>query len=235
MPGATLAIDFFLQTKQTTLPLPSQYVNTTINISDHLPVSCSFDTTIQPSIGPSKVRKWRKKSDWKKINIDVYQSVCDEIMGRIKVPYHLLQANPSLEITEKQIDLNVYCMEIIDTLRVTESAAVPQRRVRIGTEVPRWKENPLLAQLRHASKFWHKMWMDIGKPRSGAVNTVRIYLKRKFAKCLQKHNAAILGENSNTLKSEPSAVWNFLKRKKELIATVPASGPQKNSGIVITK
>ena len=223
--GATSALDFFLQTKQTTLPLPSPYVNTTINISDHLPVSCSFDTTIQPSIGLSKVRKWRKKSDWKKINIDVYQSVCDEIMGRIKVPYHLLQANPSLETTEKQIDLNVYCMEIIHALRVAESAAVPQRKVRIGTEVPRWKENPLLAQLCHASKFWHKMWMDIGKPRSGAVNTVRIYLKRKFAKCLQKHNATILDENSNTLKSDPNAVWNFLKRKKRSDCDGPSLWP----------
>ena len=74
------------------------------------------------------------------------------------------------------------------------------------------------------------MWMDIGKPRSGAVNKARIYLKRKFAKCLQKHNTTIPDENSNALKSEPNAVWNFLKRKKEVIATVPASVPQKNSG-----
>ncbi|XP_065582546.1 uncharacterized protein LOC136041729 [Artemia franciscana] len=146
-------------------------------------------------------------------------------MGRIKVPYHLLQANPSLETTEKQIDLNVYCMEIIHALGVAESAAVPQRRVRIGTEAPRWKENPLLAQLCHASKFWHKMWMDIGKPWSGAVNTVRIYLKRKFAKCLQKHNATILNENSSTLKSDPNAVWNFLKGKKRCDCNGPSLWP----------
>ncbi|KAK2711552.1 hypothetical protein QYM36_012645, partial [Artemia franciscana] len=199
----------------------------TINISDHLPVSCSFNTTIKPSIGPSNVRKWRKKSDWKKINIDEYQSVCDEMMGRIKVPYHLLQANPSLETTEKQIDLNVYCMEIIHALRVAGSAAVPQRRVRIGTEVPHWKENPFLAQLCHASKFWHKMGMDIEKPRSGAKNTVRIYLKRKFAKCLQKHNATILDENSNALKSEPNAVRNFLKRKKRSDCDGPSLWPEE--------
>ncbi|KAK2725406.1 hypothetical protein QYM36_000042 [Artemia franciscana] len=95
-------------------------------------------------------------------------------------------------------------MDIFHALRVSESAAVPQRKVRIGTEVSRWKENLLLAQLCHASKFWHKLWMDIGKPRSGAVNTVRIYLKRKFANCLQKYNNTILDENSNTLKSDPN-------------------------------
>ena len=116
-------------------------------------------------------------------------------------------------------------MQIIHALRVAESAAVPQRRVRIGTEVPRWKENPLLAQLCHASKFWHMMWMDIGKPRSGVVNTVRIYLKRKFAKCLQKYNATILDENSNVLKSEPNAVWNFLKRKKRSDCDGPSLWP----------
>ncbi|KAK2717323.1 hypothetical protein QYM36_006192 [Artemia franciscana] len=212
--GVTSALDFFLHTKQTTLPLPSPYVNTTITISDHLPVSFSFDTTIKPSIGLSKVRKWRKKSDWKKINIDIYQCVCDEILGRIKVPYHLLQTNPSLETTKKHVDLNVYCMEIIHVVRVAEGAAVPQRRVCSGTKVPRWKENPLPAQLCHASKFWHKIWMDIRKPRLAAMNTVRIYLKIKFVKCLQKHNTTILDENSNTLKSDTNAMWNFLKRKK---------------------
>ncbi|KAK2720257.1 hypothetical protein QYM36_004217 [Artemia franciscana] len=123
------------------------------------------------------------------------------------------KAIPSPETTEKQVDSNVNCMEIIHALGVAESAAVAQRKVRIGTEVPRWKENPLLAQLCHASKFWHKIPIVIGKPRSGTVNTVQIYLKRKFVKCLQRHNATILDENSNTLKSDPNAVWNFLKRK----------------------
>ena len=85
----------------------------------------------------------------------------------------------------------------------------------------------LLALLCHASKFWHKMWMDIGKPRSGAMNMVRIYLKRKFAKCLQKHNATILDENSNTLKSDPNAVWNFLKRKKRSDCDGPSLWPTK--------
>ncbi|KAK2704919.1 hypothetical protein QYM36_017086 [Artemia franciscana] len=91
--------------------------------------------------------------------------------------------------------------------------------------VPRWKENPLLAQLRHASKFWHKMWMDIGKPWSGAVNMVQIYLKRKFVKCLQKHNATILDENCNVLESNPNAMWNFCKRKKRSDCNGPSLWP----------
>ncbi|KAK2726058.1 hypothetical protein QYM36_000502, partial [Artemia franciscana] len=133
-----------------------------------------------------------------------------------------------IDMVADKVDLNVYCMKIIHALRVTDSAAVPQLKVRIGTEVPRWKENPLLAQLCHSSKSWYKMWMDIGKPRFGAVNTLRIYLKKKFANCLQKHNATILDENGNTLKSDPNAVGISLKGKTEVIAAVPASGPQKN-------
>ena len=102
--------------------------------------------------------------EWEKIDIPSYPSVCDNILSKIKVPYPLLRPRSGLSQAFMQLSLTTYCSEIMHALRVAETAIVSTRKVRIGSEISKWNENPELHEACRRSQFWFQLWCDNGRP-----------------------------------------------------------------------
>lgn len=209
--GSTSNLDFFLSTKSLEI-YPSSHVNNAFSVSDHLPISNTFQVGSSNQSTPLRSHnRWIWKQEWEKIDVPTYHFVSNNILSKIKVPYFLLQTSSGLSQADKQLSLNTYCYEIVHALRIAESRAVPTRKMRIGTEIPKWNENPELSEACRRSQFWFQLWCDNGRPKVGILNNIRLYTKRKFAKCLAQHRARIIKENSARIETNPSLVWKFVK------------------------
>ena len=189
-------------------------VKLSICASDHLPISNVFCVTNKPTQPDECHRKWVVKSEWGKADSALFKSVYDNILEKIKVPFQLLQQGSPVPDNEKQILLNNYCAEITHALRCAEKAAVPTRKVRIGSENPQWSQNVQLSESCSRSKFWYTLWNECGRPRQGVLNDIRLYTKRKFAKTLAKHRTDLMDQNCKVLEGDPNAVWKYIKKKR---------------------
>ena len=200
-------------------------------VSDHLPVANTFIINDLLNNAPNdapKEKKWFQKTEWQKANLAMFRSVCDGILEKIKVPFQLLLQSSPIACDEKQILLNIYCSEITHALRCAEKTAVPIRKVRIGSEVPGWSENPALVNACRQAKMWYSVWIDSGRPKHGVVNSVRLYTKRQFSKCLALHRYRVIDENSESLRVDPNKIWKFIKKNRSAKAPSNESAPSES-------
>ena len=151
--------------------------------SDHLPI-CVLIPVVGTKTDDSQP-KWFLKKMWNNICVPELCDTCDRILVKLKVPYHVLQPSINLSENELRLQLNLYCEEIIYALKCADKAAIPVRWMRCKSEKYRWSSNPALASACATAKWCLRLWEDCGKPRTGAVNTVRIYSKRIFRNALQ--------------------------------------------------
>ena len=65
--------------------------------------------------------------------------------------------------------LNRYVNDVTDACISAAEASIPHTgsRSNIRGRIPGWSEH--VQPLRDKSMFWHKMWLDCGRPRLGAV------------------------------------------------------------------
>jgi len=103
--------------------------------------------------------------------------------------------------------LNIYCAEIIQALKCAESVAVAVKSVIVKTEKFGWSSNPLLQKACSDSRFWLRIWNECGRPRTGAVNSVRIFCKRKFNRELSLHMAEVKVNSAKKIAENPNLIW----------------------------
>ncbi|KAK2701520.1 hypothetical protein QYM36_019834 [Artemia franciscana] len=109
----------------------------------------------------------------------------------------------------------MYFYEICHSLRVAERVAVPLRSVRRGSRVKGWASNSELVKARAAAKFWLGVWHECDRPKSGVVNELRVYTKRRFAKELRKHRSSLKRETVSKIIENPNLVWKLRARPVE--------------------
>lgn len=194
------------------LDLESVSVGSDGAYSDHLPLSFAI-----PAVSPQCAPKTKPEParDWKKVVREQFQLNCEQILKKIKVPFHLLQWDCDLTESEIRLQLNMYFYEICHSLRVAERVAVPLRSVRRGSRVKGWASNSELVKARAAAKFWLGVWHECDRPRSGVVNELRVYTKRRFAKELRKHRSSLKRETVSKIIENPNLVWKLRARPVE--------------------
>ena len=205
--------------------------NTTVlldySISDHMPICNSFQVKPLPQTSPTNYPpEWLFSLNWEAANIDSYQSSCDYILSKIRIPFALLCCPNMTVESEKTILLNIYCSEITHAIHTAEKTAVPVRNIRHGTEVHNWRNNSYLLAACDSAKFSLHLWVDCGKPRSGVVIAVRVYTKRKFTKAIAQHKANEIARTSEIVDNSPLALWHF--RSKNKSSSGPPCMPEKD-------
>ena len=139
----TSSLDFMLSSSMIETQGKS-HVDLSVCTSDHFPIINSFKIIKAANAGYTK--KWITREDWNKIDPILYQAMLDNILDKIKVPFQLLQQSVHIPDKERQVLLNIYCSEITHALLCAETAAVPTRKVKVGTEIPKWSQNPVLSK-----------------------------------------------------------------------------------------
>ena len=79
--------------------------------SDHIPFFLSIPIRDTPSSEFAKRKsKFLRVKSWDKIDKDIFQGECDFMLDKIRVPFQLLQRQPSMDKSDIRIELNFYCI-----------------------------------------------------------------------------------------------------------------------------
>ena len=96
------------------------------------------------------------------------------------------------------------------------------------TEIHKFSQNPALVKCCNDAKFWFRIWQDCDRPKSGPVNSIRLWTKRKFDKQLKAHRTKLKEEYSSRIESDPKLIWKA--RLSEPAAEKPMIRLAKNIG-----
>jgi len=102
-------------------------------------------------------------------NLRVYQSTFSLHLNSIDVPTDVLLCNDVKCSNLSHLQrLNRYAVEITESCLHAAEATIPLTCKRqVGGRIPGWSEH--VQPLHDKSLFWHNLWMDCGRPKTGAV------------------------------------------------------------------
>lgn len=157
-------------------------VDSGINLSDHVPVSCTMALPVSTglTVGSQQCRdKGNIMSNilrWDKGDLTLYYQITSQLLQQVHVPYDLLLAKCDDHICIHQEDINCFYKELVNVMKYAAGCAIPL--VRDGNSKPYW--NVELQQLKEDSIQAHLAWTAIGKPRQGWLNRFRLHCKYKY-------------------------------------------------------
>ena len=145
------------------------------NTSDHEPLTIQFDK--QADRFSASVRKFVHKVAWHKAShadIENYRQTVNNALGNIVI---LLAALLCRDVkccnSSHQMALNTYASEISQALVAAAEVAIAHTS-EVGCNknksIPGWTE--LIQTLIAKSLFWHNVWVDCDRPKTGAVADV---------------------------------------------------------------
>ena len=136
-----------------------------------------------------------------------------------------------------RLGIEVFCHTIIDACLEAGRTCIPECKP-AGHCKPGW--NAEVKELREDSLFWHRLWVDIGRPQTGVVATVMRNTRYKYNKAVKdiKKNdlnvrKAKLAEKAN--ESDGRSLWDELKRLNRGVkcATSTLDGHSTNADNIV--
>lgn len=140
------------------------------NLSDHEPIILQLSLNInyvgfQKRIYTPRV-SWVKASD---CDIQGYKDSLSRKLNNIEIPIDaLLCIDTCCTDSHHLLCLNKYATDLTDSCLLAAEEAIPRScaRQRSG-RIPGWSE--FVQPVRDKSLFWHNLWLECGRPRTGAV------------------------------------------------------------------
>ena len=174
------------------------------NLSDHYAILSHFKITSTQTTASDLQPDCTKRLDWKVADICRYQLVLSTLLSRIQLPVDALLCQDTLCKSHSD-SLECYYKKITDCLLSASRQSVPT--VKTGVQKHWW--TPELDSLKQECIDICNLWNQIGRPRSGVINTER--LKRKF-----RYKIAVKEAASNADKAFNDKLLNQLSDKNHV-------------------
>ena len=193
--GAVSYVDHLILTENLSTCLTAhEALDEVDNFSDHLPIIAhiSFDSFL--SSGSPVVRP---RLSWTRANerdIERYRALVREKLSLIELPLEALTCH-EFDCSIHDAAISNYYFQIEQVLISSGKESIPSTRMRARAG---WKE--LAEPQRQTSLFWHLIWEDCGRPRTGWVFEVRKKTKTEY-----KRAAKWVVRNQNLLSAERMA------------------------------
>jgi len=143
------------------------------NLSDHEPVYMQLGLSFRSCIH-TLPKNTRTKPAWYKAdrtNIAEYKSDLQSRLLNVTVPTSVLSCHDVKCCIEEHASLlKQYVSDIIRICIEAANSTMPKTDRNVSLfrhRTPGWEEH--VAPARHESIFWHNMWVECGRPRSGVV------------------------------------------------------------------
>jgi len=157
------------------------------NTSDHDPVSVILDITV-PRLTFSRPQRtvkpaWCKATD---DHIAAYKATVQANLSNIKLPVDSLLCRDVHCCNRSHIDdLNAFVDDITQACLAAGEVSLP-RAGRVGSagHIPGW--NDIVAPVRDKSIFWHNIWMECGRPRSGIIADIMRKTRASYHYAIRK-------------------------------------------------
>jgi len=155
-------------------------INEGDNLSDHIPVVVHIDVNICSSHVEERV--FSKKISWKKAkytDILSYKCLLSDLLNNIYVPVNAMNCT-NMFCKDHQCDIDRYYSAIISSCIDSASRCIPT------TSKPKlagWNDH--VKPFKDQSIFWHRLWIDNGKPRSGIIADIRRRTRSKYKQAVK--------------------------------------------------
>ena len=140
------------------------------NTSDHEPVIMQLSLEVNAIGFHQRIHapraSWAKATD---SDCNNYRCTLSSLLGSIAIPVDAILCT---ELTCHNIShyeaVNSYANQITDASNETADTCIPRTRDRNSSGcIPGWSE--YIKPLRDKSLFWHGLWLDCNRPKTGAV------------------------------------------------------------------
>ena len=148
------------------------------NCSDHLPISCTFNTVLLPLNTNTQFNKNVLRDRWDKADLGLYYQLTGDLLQRVSVPSILLSCSVISDANyfDYKLLINSYYSDIVHAIKTAGSLAVPKIPVNCLKQF--WSED--LSRLKEISVDMHRLWRSIGSPMSGSINMARLKAKLNY-------------------------------------------------------
>ena len=123
---------------------------------------------------------WYKAED---CHVTVYQSTLRATLQRVKIPVEAIACeNPRCKVINHCIELNAYANAITDACLTTANDAFPHTSKYVRKPKPGWTEyvEPQI--------FWHEIWLECGRPKSGVVAEIMRRTRASYLYAIRRVN-----------------------------------------------
>ena len=207
-----------------------EVVDSGANLSDHRPVILKLETPLSKKISEvdddtrtngahmpyNKTKEYKLR--WDKCDLcNYYNATLSELMHphNMKFLENACNVDTGTCSNKEHMDnIDRHYNSIVNALRVAEKATVPQIPVKALKGF--WNEQ--LSELKSKSIFWHKLWLDSGKPGSGLIHKIKcstkLYYKQAIRKAQFEHENQYNEELfENYLNKKPKDFWKTWSKK----------------------
>lgn len=197
------------------------------NLSDHEPVIMklcleSKYVSLSKKIHLDKIA-WHKASV---SHLSDYTRLLDETLEAISIPTCAIECcNPLCGNVQHSIDLNTYSNLIADACIESAKATIPHTGCAGKKLVPGWTE--YVEPTRQQSIFWHKIWIECDRPRTGVVADIMRRTRAAYhyaIRSVKRNEHAIIRQRfaESVLNGKNRDLWLEVK-KINGIKSAPAS------------
>jgi retron-type reverse transcriptase len=226
--GCRSSIDHFFVNRELHDAARKVYVSHSIdNMSDHIPLHAHFEIPISYRSHRLTQAKSAKQL-WAKASpecISLYSHRLENCLHDIELPLAAIQCTNTL-CTDRQhtADLQSFHDRLVEGC-LEASSCIPKSRTSTRN-VPGWNEcvKPVLQK----ALFWHKLWVQNGRPQHGAVADVRRFTRAQYHKAV-KHVKSI-GQSLQFAKmgerfafGEKREFWNDIAKMRSKGSPLPTS------------
>jgi hypothetical protein len=194
-----------------------EIIDSGANLSDHMPIGCTFTLPKSININTVKVRPHYTQR-WNKADLNLFYSESYSHLQSIVVPTNVLKCETGCCCVGHNVLINEYYNNIVYALRCASSRSVPN--IPFNSLKAFWNDE--LDRLKSISIDMHKLWRQIGSPHSGLINAERIKAKLAYKSAIKlnefNYERQYADELNNKLLNKDSKnfwkCWNSRSRKK---------------------
>jgi len=190
------------------------------NTSDHEPVCMLLDI----NVARVNIRKrvYKARPSWNKATADhiaAYKSLLHDKLSNITVPRDAVLCKDFCCCnTEHTNSISSYVSQLAEACIQSATATIPSTK-RVGERgcIPGWTEH--VAPLRDKSIFWHKLWIDCGRPHAGLVADIMRKTRLQYhaaIRAVRRNEADIVNERlaSCFVTNNNRDFWSEIKRMR---------------------
>ena len=157
-------------------------IDSVLNPSDHNAIKCSFNLNISYDnfrSDTSHIERpvWDSASDY---DIEYYKECLNDYLLSIPLPIDLIQCN-NFKCKGHGKEITEFHNNIVDGFIKACNDSIPSSKPKPKAKVvPGWNDN--VEHYFQTAQFWHKLWLDNGRPQEDIISKIRQKTRSNYYK-----------------------------------------------------
>ena len=203
------------------------------NPSDHVASRCTFKFSLQYNdpatpVGNIKQPLWDSASD---NQIELYKEYLDHYLLGIELPTELINCNDVM-CTKHNKEITDFHDKIVYSLIYACNDCIPTSKFKKKAAIPGWNDN--IEHYFRTALYWHKVWVDNGRPEDGIYANLRRITRAHYHKARKfviKHKDIVASEKlAESLENDsPKEFWKNIKKNSRNKTHLPCKVDDKHN------